>query len=354
MLPARPSVITNLLAQFIYYRQFIRMTKYIYPAAVFSLVIIGSTLMVTSCSKLNSQPSSSSMLSQSELSTLIKRGKAPQVFGLTAYSTENGALFAGSYRLHKGQAGRIEFQSDKNSTTPIIGVNDNDQMMLIDSSSAESWISPGANIAMNGVVLKDQYVFEKYPRHVYETVGGMAVVVPKMTIDKIHIENAVFYMRAASGPLNMLTRWEKSSSINGVFGADFLRAFQFVRISLRNRYVFLSATSAYPPNEVTLTTVNTKDLQGGIGVDAMLDGEKKSVMIDLAGDFEVAISQPSDSKMRQISIGDAVFRQVEVVSGFEIGLGTNSVPRIGRQLLEKYDLVFNNFGKQLIIEIPKK
>jgi len=342
-----------LLAQFTYYRQFIDMMKFIRHAVAFSPVIIGSVLMVTSCNSLKSQPSSTTMLSQSDLAAVAKRGKEPQVFGLTAYRTEYGALFAGSYRLHKGQAGRIAFQSDPNSTTPIIAVND--QPMMIDSSSAESWISPGANAAMGGVVLKDQYVFEKYPRHVYETVGGLAVVVPKMIIDKIHIENAVFYMRAAAGPLGMLTRWEKSSNISGILGADFLRAFQFVRISLRDRYVFLSATSAYPPNEAAaLTTVNTKDLQGGIGVDAMLDGEKASVLIDLAGDFEVAVNQPADSKMRQVSIGDAVFRQVEVISGYEIGLGTNSVPRIGRQLLEKYDLVFNNFGKQLIIELPKK
>jgi len=343
------------LAQLTCNRQFISMMKLFCRTILICLSIIGSALLVVSCSSLQSQPTSSSMLSQTEVDAVVKRGKSPQVFGLTAYGTENGALFAGAFRLHEGQAGRIDFKSDRNSTTPIIGVNDDNYLMLIDSSAAESWITPSANAGMNGVVLKDQYTFNKIPRHVYDTVGGMAVNVQKMTIDKIHVENAIFYMRAASGPLGMLTRWEKSPSLSGILGADFLRAFKFVRISLRDRYIVLSATANYPPNNAaTLTIVNTKDLQGGIGVDAMLDGEKASVMIDLAGDFELAVGQPQDSTMRQVSIGDAVFRKVDVVSGFEIGLGTNSVPRIGRQLLEKYDLVFNNFGKQLIIELPKK
>jgi hypothetical protein len=33
-------------------------------------------------------------------------------------------------------------------------------------------------------------------------------------------------------------------------------------------------------------------------------------------------------------------------------MGTNSPPRIGRQLLERYDLVINQKGRQLLVEMP--
>lgn len=328
------------------------MNHFIRPA-IFLPLVASSLVVLTSC-RMFTPPSTSTMLSQGEIAAMVKRGKAPQVYGLTAYRTENGVLFAGAFRLHAGQIGRTDFKSDRNSTAPIISVNDGDLLMLIDSSAAESWCSPEARAGMKGVVLKDPNIFQKSPRHVYETVPGFAVVAPTMTIDKMNVESAVFYMRAASGSLNMLNRWEKSPTINGVLGADFLRAFQFVRISLRDRYIVLSATAAYPATASTLAAVPTRDLEGGIGVDAMLEGEKTAVMIDLAGDFELALPQPAGPTMRQVSIGDVVFRQTEVVSGFELGLGTNSTPRIGRQLLEKYDLVLNNFGKQLIIELPAK
>jgi hypothetical protein len=331
-------------------RQFMHMIRISssVSAAAFGAVVLSLTV---SCAMFHRNDSAA--LSQSEREALIRRGKSPQVFGVTAYSSDDGAVFAGAFRLHDGQMARCAFVSDANSTAPVIDAADGEVSFLVDTSAAESWLTTESMNELKGYLLKGPSPFEKFPRHVYDRVGGMAVIIPTLIIDKVHVENAIFHMRNAHGPLDVLLRWEKSAKIDGVLGADFLRAFKFVRISLRDRYLVLSATVPYPsaPN---VTAVPLKELQGGLGVEAMVDGERMDALIDIAGDFDVALAQPGDAPIRHVSIGDAVFRQVEAISGAELGLGLDPTPRIGRQLLEKFDIVINEYGKQLILERPAK
>jgi len=205
---------------------------------------------------------------------------------------------------------------------------------------------------LEGVILRDNGLFEKQAAHVNDTVGGLASVVPQMEFAKMRIERAVFFLRNQHGPLGMLTRWEKSPAIDGVFGADFIRAFKFVRISLRGRHVVLSATSDYPQLNNRIASIPLIKGNEGFELEAVINGTKKIVMVDIAGDFEMAMDISSPEMLRQVSLGDAVWRKVEAIPGREMGLGLNPEPRIGRQLLEKYDLVFNNYGKELILERP--
>lgn len=294
------------------------------------------------------------MLTSQEKSALLKRAKAPQVYGLTAYSSDQGAIFAGAFRQHQGHATRIEFSSDKNSTAPVLGINGGKTLMLIDSAAAESWITVEAAAALKVVPMAAPGSFEKTPRHVYDTIGGFAGVLPTLTLERLFVQNAVLYVRNARGPLDSLTRWEKSPYLDGVLGADFLRSFEFVRISLRGRYMVFSATDAYPDTGNRLAELPLTELQGGFATEIMINGDKVQAIIDIAGDYEIALENPPGRKVRQVSLGDVVFRQVEVDSAFDQGFGFTSPPRIGRQLLERYDLVISNRGRTLIIERPTR
>jgi len=298
------------------------------------------------------KPETSEPLGASAKSAFLKRAKSPQVFGLTAYSTDKGAVFAGAFRQHEGLVGRSVFQSGPNTTTPVISINGTKTLMLLDSTAAESWMTVEATTELNLYGLVGPNSFEKQPGHVYDTIGGFAGVLSKMTVGDMHIENAVFYIRNARGPLGPLTRWEKEPYMDGVLGADFLRSFKFIRISLRGRYIVMSATDAYPVPVNAIATLPTVDLQGGIAVEAMINGEKVPILLDIAGDFEVAMDAPETATLRQVSLGDIVFRQVQVDSAYELGLGVQAAPRIGRQLLEKYDIVINNLGREVIFELP--
>lgn len=310
-----------------------------------------AALLLTSCGTMSTKEPH--MVTQAEKAQLAERGKSPQVFGLTAYSTPNGAIFAGGFRLHHGQARRIDFASDKNSTTPLVKAEGGLQF-LIDSSATESWITTEAFSKLNGVTLKESGLYEKRPQHVYDETGGLAVVIPKIIIDELHIESSVFFMRNKHGPLGVLTRWEDPSEIDGVVGADFLRAFKFVRISFKNRYVVMSATTEYPDTNNRIATIPLIKSNEGLTLEAVINGDREVVFVDIAGDFEMATDTTASETLRQVSIGDAVYRKVEAIPGREIGLGLEPQPRIGRQLLEKYDLVFNNYCEELILERPSE
>lgn len=317
----------------------------------FGCSLLAAGLLLTACGTLK-RPETSTPMSTDDKASFLKRAKEPQVFGLTAYSSEEGAVFAGAFRQHKGQVSRSPFRSGSNTTTPVLAINGDKVLALIDSSAAESWITAEATIDLKLFGLIGPNPFEKQPRHVYDTIGGFAGVLPKMTIDDVHVENAVLYIRNARGPLGPLTRWEKEPYLDAVLGADFLRSFQFVRISLRGRYVVLSATDPYPTPANAIAVLPTVELQGGIAVEAVVNGEPTPMLIDIAGDFEIAMDAPESPTLRQVSLGDIVFRQTQVDSTYELGLGLQAAPRIGRQLLEKYDIVINNLGREIIFERP--
>lgn len=291
-------------------------------------------------------------LTTEEKDQLTRRAKPPQTFGLTAYDSPDGAIFAGAFRQHANHIGRLEFASDRNSTAPIIEINGGKATMLIDTAASESWLTSEAMVELKAIPMVGPALFERTARHVYDTTGGFAVVVPTIVLDKAHVQNAVFYARNAKGPLEGLTRWERTPRLDGVLGADFLRSFEFVRIGSRGRKVVVSGGSVYPYSENAVTAIPLVDVQGGLGIEVMLNGEPTIALLDLAGDFEVALESMETPMLRQLTLGNIVFRRVEVVSVFELGLGRTSPPRIGRQLLERYDLVFNQKGRQLLLEKP--
>jgi hypothetical protein len=313
-------------------------------------VAVLMTVVLAACS--TPRPETPVPLGAQEKAQLLKRAKAPQVFGLTAYTSDDGAVFAGVFRQHEGHVARVAFASDPATTTPAVKVGDDALVMLIDSSAAESWLTVEAVPSLRAVALAGPNPFERVPRHVFDTLGGFGAVVPKLTIDTLHVENALMYVRNARGPLGPLTRWEKTPYFDGVLGADFLRSFQFVRISLRGRYLVFSATDAYPPPATPLATLPTIDLNDAIAIEAVINGEKTPVILDIAGDFEVAMSTTDLTAVRQISLGDLVIRQAQVDSAYELGFGRDTPVRIGRQLLERYDLVINNQGREVIFERP--
>lgn len=289
-----------------------------------------------------------------EKSAIIRRAKAPQVFGLTAYTSDNGAVFAGAFRQYRNHIGRIDFVSARNSTAPVIGVGEEKVPMLIDSASAESWIGLSAARALGATALAGPDLFEKRARHVQDDTGGFAVILPSLKLEKAHVANPLFYARNPPGTLSGLNRWLDNPLPLAILGADFLRSFEFVTISLRGRRAVFSGTSVYPYAANALARIPVVNLQGGLGVACQIDGEPATALLDIAGDFAVAIDQASSATIRQVTIGDVVFRQVDAVPAPDLEHGGKSPPRLGRQLLERYDLVINRRGTELLLEKPSR
>lgn len=297
-------------------------------------------------------PAQSTALSKEQKTTLTKRAKPPQTFGITATATGDGATFSGAFRQYQNNVGNLELLEHEDARIPGIAVNNEKARLLVDTAAAESWLSVDAGTRLNMMPIAGPDLFERKPRHVYDEAGGFAAIIPTLSLDKATVGNAIFYIRNVVGPLDTFARGEDATMLDGVLGADALRSFEFVRISLKSGRMIVSSTSVYPYPENAMATVPLINVRGGLGVEAMIDGEKIKILIDLAGRFEMATLSPASPLIRQVTIGDAVFRQVEVISALDAGLGADSPMRIGRKLLERYDLVINQRGKQLLFERP--
>jgi len=307
-------------------------------------------ILATGCR--STAPKESIALTAAEKESLTRRAKPPQTFGITAQSPRDGVLFSGIFRQHRNHIGTLDLLKNKNGYIPAIEINDGPLMLLVDTAASESWLTVEAATKLEMMPLAGPDLFEKTPRHVVDQAGGFAAVVRTVRFEQAHVENALFYVRNARGPLDNLARGEKEKKLSGILGADALRSFEFVRISMRSGKMVVSGSSVYPYTENALATVPLISVRGGLGVDAIVDGENVKLLLDLAGTFEMAAPEPAIPLIRQVTLGDVVFRQVEVVDTINAGLGADSPPRIGRKLLERYDLVINQRGKQLILERP--
>ncbi len=293
-----------------------------------------------------------------QTSALLKNARPPQAFGLTVYNTERGPVFAGSHRVHAGHAAQMPFQNRSDPKAPVVGFaarGIKDIPALIDTASRENWIVPSVAQDIAIVPLAGPNPFETQAVHVYDEIGGMAGLLHKLMLDTLHVENVVFYIRAASGPLGPPARWVQNPSPSAVLGVPFLRAFSYVTLDFPARSAIFSSTLPFPgaSDDSLLVKLPLLDIRGVLGVEGTLRGEPTTFIIDTGGDFELALNDPEEPTVRRLAIGDLVVPpEISVVSAREIGLGEIEYPRIGRGLMARYKITFDFRNRQIWVERP--
>lgn len=296
--------------------------------------------------------------SQEQTKALYAKARPPQVFGLTVYSSDNGPLFAGATRLHPGQQTERPFMGDKNSTAPLLGLNGRGEKglpALLDTTAKDNWLTARAGKQLGVIMLSGPGPYSSQAQHVYDEIGGLAGLAQQVTLENLSAENVVFHVRAASGPLGPLSRWITQPAPEVILGTAFLRAFSSVQVDYAARMVRLSATTRYPApaSDRLVATLPLKDVQGALAVEGALDGDPMTILLDVAGDFELVMNEPPETTIRRLSLGDLVFPPgVNVVASMDQGLGTTTYPRIGRQLLSRFVVTFDFRGKVVYFERP--
>lgn len=280
---------------------------------------------------------------------MAKAARVPETFGLTIYRSERGPIFAGGNRLHPGETARLPFAT-RDEPTPIVPLQPREARglrALVDTTSRDNWVTLAASAALR-VTLLGPPPFQRNAVHAFDEFGGYAGAAYRLKLDEMDIESALFNVRAATGPLGQLARGRNAPRPDLVFGSSFLRSFAFVQLDFAARQAFFSATVPYQPEaDRLLVSLPMKDVQGAIAVEGAWDGEPKLFLVDTAGDFHVAASEPSEDEARQISLGDLVVRRVPVTDSQQRGLGLLENPRIGLGLLSRYRVTFD-FRKKLI------
>jgi len=143
--------------------------------------------------------------------------------------------------------------------------------------------------------------------------------------------------------------------LEGVLGCNVLRAFATVQFDFHDRLITLTSTLPYHPKESQLlAAVPMADTEGVYTVNGMVDGKKETIILDTGGDFEIALPKMTLGPVKQVSLGDLVFRQVRTYTLRERGLEPDKTVRIGRGLLGRYKMTFDNLHYTVYFEKPEE
>ncbi|HBA84061.1 MAG TPA: hypothetical protein DCZ95_08210 [Verrucomicrobia bacterium] len=293
-------------------------------------------------------------LNDAQLRAFFSKAQDPRRFWITVYKSDEGDRFTGACRLHPEQAAHLKFESGRHSLAPMIAFKDSagkSYKALIDTSSSFSWLTFETAKKMQMIPLGPP-AYDLIPQHVNEDIPGYACTASRIVFDQVYMETPLFYTRSALGPLGTLSRDQISPLPDAVLGCNMLKAFTFVQINYPTRHVALSSTFEYAPGTNLVATVPLREIKGAIAVMGSMDGKPTSFILDTAGDYAIALDPAPEEPIRQVSLGDLVFRQVQAVSSQEKGLGMRDVPRIGNRLLGKLNLTFDYKNRVVYFEKP--
>ncbi len=294
-------------------------------------------------------------LTEGQLRAFFAKAKDPRSLWITVYESKAGPVFTGGNRLHPEQAALLDFVSKEGSTAPLINVENGPIQTfktLVDTSSKESWMSLATAQACETIPLGPPAYGYK-PQHVVDPVEGYLSVQPKLRFDQLNMESALVCVKAARGPLGPVARGVDQPAPAAVLGCNLLKSFQFFQINYPERAAVFSSTVEYGADpDRLIASVPFREVRGAYAADGVIDGEPKTFIVDSAGDFTIAMTDPPTNALRQVSLGDLVFRNVEAEDLADLGLGLPDYPRIGRQLLSRFRVTFANKQGLIVFERP--
>ena len=117
--------------------------------------------------------------------------------------------------------------------------------------------------------------------------------------------------------------------------------------------ILLATSQDYQPDESRLlATLPLQEEKGALACVVLLDGKSVKALLDIAGNFELAMDKPLTSQVRQLTASDLVLRQVPIENAHDLGLGLPDAPRLGRRLLERYLITIDFRQKVIHFERP--
>jgi hypothetical protein len=295
-------------------------------------------------------------LPDDQLKAFFGQPEDPRRYAITIYSSDDGPVFVGANRLHPGQQAVLPFASRRGDAAPVIEAGpkgDNPLPFLLDTSSRESWQRFESAGTMRAAALGTDRAYGTTPRHVRDDIVGYGCIMNHLVFDTLWMENVVTFVRAAAGPLGMLGRSNAKPGPEGVLGCNVLREFSYVQMDFEARLVTLTSSLAYRPNaERLIAAVPLLDKEGPYAVSGMVDGKKMTIVLDTGGDFGIAMPKMTMGPIKQISLGDLVLRDVRPYTLRERNLMPETTVRIGRQLLARYKVTFDNLHYTVYFERP--
>lgn len=294
-------------------------------------------------------------LSPQELQTFFGRAQDARRFWITTYETERGPRFTGAHRLHEQKRVELPYVSAKNSTLPIIPIRLRTSRSidaLIDTASRANWMSYELSAAVGNIPIGPP-AYRLFPVHIVSSTPGYLTVAPRLLLNELQVDTALFYVPAAHGPLSAFWRQENKLDVAVVLGNEFLRAFYCVQLDGPGRVARFTTTTSYdPPKSRLITSVPMREANGVVAVDGFIDGNPTQFLLDTVGDFSVATETATGAPAEQVMIGGLVLRQTPMVPIAPLNLGMPEFARIGRTILSGLIVTLDYQQKLVHFERP--
>ena len=291
-----------------------------------ALILFTSAVLLTvGCKTTEPKP-----VTWKEQSAYMAGVKDPRRYGFNIYQTPSGIEYRDGSRLHPNQT-RVLPMAAKDPVRPVVtlrGKIGEETPMLLDFAANASWIEFDLAQSLGAVPISEggaQLV--KIPN---EEFPGCLSVVPTIRFGQVFMENTLVYVRMARGPLGSLARGVEKPEVKGVVGWELLKKFAQIHLDYAGKQMVLSTTETpYMPNPAFLVAkIPLVKYAGACAVRGTVDGKAGLILIDPAGDFEVATDGAAAVSSVQLDAG-LVFSAPAVAN-------SPGGTRIGARLLQSY------------------
>ena len=260
----------------------------------------------------------------------MKKVQDPRIYGFSIYDTPSGPRIRGGARLHPERAVGLEMLA-KEPFRPLVNLDGNhgeEWPVLLDFTSGATWLE--FELASE---LGARPVGERKATLVNlaeDDVPAALSIVSSLRLGQMFVEYPLVYTRMATGSLGAMNRDVSEGPVRAVIGWDILKKFDRIQFLYPIQQVLLTTMKEeYVPNpeRLVVTLPLVKDT-GLCAVRGRMNGREGNILIDPAGDFEVA----ADGAVSSLQLGEGFALSDPVTAPSPGGV------RIGARVLENYQV----------------
>jgi hypothetical protein len=286
---------------------------------------LAAILFIGGCKTLESE---TQQISWEQQHAYLKKVKDPRVFGLAIYNTPTGPQIRGGGRLHPERAAVLEMLAEA-PLRPLVYLSGHVSErwpVLLDFTSGATWLEFELASQLGARPLGEKKA--KLVNLAGDDIPATLSNVSSLKLGQMFIEYPLVYVRMATGSLGAMNRDVSEGPVQAVIGWDLLKKFDQIQfLYSMNQVLLTTMKEEYVPNPERLAA--TLPLVKNVGLCAVLgrmNGQAGNILIDPAGDFEVA----ADVAVSSLQLGEGI-----VLSNPATVPSPGGV-RIGARLLEKY------------------
>ncbi|MBM4152032.1 MAG: hypothetical protein FJ220_00730 [Kiritimatiellaceae bacterium] len=270
----------------------------------------------------------------------------PPRYGYSIYQTPNGIRFRDGYRFHPNQ-GKSFSMIVENPVRPairMVGMFGLQPPVLLDFSMSSSWMEFDTAKSLGAIpVSEGEAQLIKRPD---DEIPACLSLIPTQRLGTIMVENPLVYVRMANGSLGSIDRGIWEPELKAVVGWELLRNFENIELNYVKKTVTLTTVKmAYRPDPAQVVAQLPLVKSAGVcAVRGTVDGKSEMILIDPAGDFEVATDEAKLVTTVQLSEG-------LVISNPGIAKSPGGT-RIGARILQNYRITICPKDGMIYFEKP--